>query len=298
MNIETFKNRKFGELRMTAMDGVLWMVGKDVAEGIGYTNPRKALIDHVAMEDKTTSNGIARNGTRMVLINESGLFSLIAASQMPEADQYKNWVLSEVLPSTRILGGRVVSEELRQDTVEGGDENAGVGEGNRLPVERVIECARIMANCPPENRAYAAAILRHCFPEIESIVENAKPKADTMPTITSAKIAACIAGVGQPVPADEQKPERESAEKRKERATVRFAGCRRPFDTEQFRRTVMESKLKRKNIIMRVGCAESTFEKWMKGISRPSTYYRTQLCCVLGVPAGFFDKSSEKKGEK
>lgn len=297
MNIETFKSQKFGQLRMTAMDGVLWVVGKDVAEGIGYVNPRKALIDHVASEDKITKNGIAANGMRMILINESGVFALIAASQMPGADQYKHWVLSEVLPSIRILDGRVVSEDLTLDTEEGGDEVARSSEENRIPVDRVIECARIMANCPPENRTYAAAILRYCFPEIENTVGNVEPKAHLPATLTSAQIAACVAGARDPVLVDRQKPDVESTEKRREQAAVRFAGCKRAFDTERFRKTVTKSELKRQSIIMRVGCAESTFEKWMKGISKPSTYYRTQLCCVLGVPAGFFDKPGEKKGE-
>lgn len=297
MNIETFKSQDFGNLRVITMDGVLWMVGTDVAEGIGYVSPRKALIDHVETEDKTMSKHIAKNGAKVTLINESGLFSLISASRMPGASQYKHWVLSEVLPSIRCLDGRVVSEDLESDTEEGGGEVVRSSEENGIPVDRVIECARIMANCPPENRAYAAAILRHCFPEIEDIVGNVEPKTHVPATLTSAQIAACVAGARDPVLVDRQKPDMEGAEKRREQAAVRFAGCKRAFDTERFRRTVTKSELKRQSIIMRVGCAESTFEKWMKGISKPSTYYRTQLCCVLGVPAGFFDKPGEKKGE-
>lgn len=67
MNIETFKSQDFGNLRVITMDGVLWMVGTDVAEGIGYVSPRKALIDHVETEDKTMSKHIAKNGAKVTL---------------------------------------------------------------------------------------------------------------------------------------------------------------------------------------------------------------------------------------
>lgn len=76
-----------------------WFVGKDVAEVLGYSNPQKALRDHIDEEDKTVNESFSVNGTKAILVNESGLYSLILKSQLPGARQFKRWVTSEVLPS-------------------------------------------------------------------------------------------------------------------------------------------------------------------------------------------------------
>ncbi len=103
----TFTNAEFGTVRTITIDGDPWFVGKDVATILGYTNPRKALIDHVDDEDKTTGvtirDSIGREQNPIV-INESGLYSLILGSKLPTAKRFKRWVTSEVLPSIRRHG--------------------------------------------------------------------------------------------------------------------------------------------------------------------------------------------------
>ena len=101
-----FSNAEFGNVRAMLIDGEPWFVGKDVATALGYTNPRKALKDHVDAEDKNTvtiRDGIQGN-PNMTVINESGLYSLIFGSQLDSAKQFKRWVTSEVLPSIRKTG--------------------------------------------------------------------------------------------------------------------------------------------------------------------------------------------------
>ncbi|WP_290457580.1 phage antirepressor [Faecalibaculum rodentium] len=92
-----------------------YFVGKDVAECLGYSNPRKAIIDHVDLEDKcdgvTIRDSIGREQTPM-LISESGLYSLIMSSKLPEAKRFKRWVTSEVLPSLRRNGMYAMDELL------------------------------------------------------------------------------------------------------------------------------------------------------------------------------------------
>ncbi|MCC7667883.1 hypothetical protein CRI87_12395 [Liquorilactobacillus satsumensis] len=93
-------------IRTVAIEDEPWFVGKDVAEVLGYSNTRKALIDHVDSEDKnsvTIRDGIKGNPNKSV-INESGLYSLILSSKLPEAKEFKHWVTSEVLPSIRKHG--------------------------------------------------------------------------------------------------------------------------------------------------------------------------------------------------
>lgn len=105
--LRIFENAEFGSVRSILIDSVPWFVGKDVAEILGYSNTRKALLDHIDDDDKkdgvTIRDAIGREQTP-VLINESGLYSLILRSQLPNARQFKKWVTSEVLPAIRKHG--------------------------------------------------------------------------------------------------------------------------------------------------------------------------------------------------
>ena len=113
-DLQIFSNPEFGQVRTVELDGQPWLVGKDVAEALGYKNPTKAIIAHVDEEDKRlemlpqgaeAQNGILPSGsTKTALINESGLYSLILSSKMPKAKAFKHWVTSEVLPALRKNG--------------------------------------------------------------------------------------------------------------------------------------------------------------------------------------------------
>lgn len=105
MEIKIFKNPQFGAIRTTEKDGEPWFAGKDVAIALGYSNPQKAIRDHIDSEDRTVNESFTVNGTPITLINESGLYSLILSSKLPSAKQFKHWVTSEVLPSIRKSGG-------------------------------------------------------------------------------------------------------------------------------------------------------------------------------------------------
>ena len=84
-NLEVFKNEEFGEVRTVLINNEPYFVGKDVALILGYTNPQKALRDHIDEEDKTRNESFTVNGTQGILINESGLYSLILSSKLPNA---------------------------------------------------------------------------------------------------------------------------------------------------------------------------------------------------------------------
>lgn len=110
-----FKNLvhpEFGELRTVEIDGEPWFVGKDVAEALGYSNARKAVLVHVDAEDKGVTKWDTLGGTQqMTIINESGLYSLILSSKLPSAKEFKHWVTSEVLPSIRKNGAYIRNQE-------------------------------------------------------------------------------------------------------------------------------------------------------------------------------------------
>lgn len=113
-DIVLFRHEEFGEIRTLNIDGIPWFVGKDVAVSLGYTNPAKALRDHVDSEDITVNESFTVNGTQGKLINESGLYSLILSSKLPNARAYKRWVTSEVLPSIRKHGAYLTAEALHK----------------------------------------------------------------------------------------------------------------------------------------------------------------------------------------
>lgn len=91
-------------VRAFEIDGEPYFVGKDIAEILGYSNPQKALRDHVDEEDKTLNELFTVNGTMGVLINESGLYGLVLRSQLPGAKSFKRWITGEVIPSIRKHG--------------------------------------------------------------------------------------------------------------------------------------------------------------------------------------------------
>ena len=103
--ISIFKNPTFGEVRTLTINNEPWFVGKDVAEVLGYTNPSKALADHVDADDKLNNETLLSLGQRGGwIINESGLYALIFGSKLETAKAFKRWVTSEVLPAIRKTG--------------------------------------------------------------------------------------------------------------------------------------------------------------------------------------------------
>lgn len=103
--LQIFSNEEFGQIRTVEIDGEIYFVGKDITEVLGYANASKAITDHVDEEDKLNNESLSSLGQRGGwLINESGLYSLILSSKMPNAKKFKRWVTSEVLPTLRKTG--------------------------------------------------------------------------------------------------------------------------------------------------------------------------------------------------
>lgn len=105
--VTVFNNEEFGDVRTIMIDNEPWFVGRDVANILGYSNSRQAILTHVDDEDKkdgvTVCDSIGRE-QKPVLINESGLYSLIFGSKLESAIKFKNWVKKEVLPCIRKNG--------------------------------------------------------------------------------------------------------------------------------------------------------------------------------------------------
>lgn len=115
-NLMIFNNQEFGQIRVLDQNGESLFVGKDIAEILGYKDTSDALKRHVDSEDKLTrcftDSGQSR---KMIVINESGLYSLILSSKLPNSKKFKRWVTSEVLPQIRKTGGYIPIEESLSD---------------------------------------------------------------------------------------------------------------------------------------------------------------------------------------
>lgn len=101
--LQIFNSGEFGEIRTIEIDGKPYFVGTDVAKALGYSNPRKAILDHckgVTKRDTPTSSGIQS----MSYINEGDLYRLIMKSKLPPAEKFESWVMDEVLPTIRKTG--------------------------------------------------------------------------------------------------------------------------------------------------------------------------------------------------
>ena len=145
--IQIFKHEQFGEIRtMVDKKGEPWFVGKDVAKMLGYSNTRDSLKKHVDEEDKTTV-AICDTGSKYksqaVIINESGLYSLVLSSKLPQAKEFKRWVTAEVLPQIRQTGGYIPTRNLRTGEVM--TESEMVEAANRI-VARTIARSNLPAD--------------------------------------------------------------------------------------------------------------------------------------------------------
>ncbi|WBB31445.1 phage antirepressor KilAC domain-containing protein [Parvimonas micra] len=141
----TFENMEFGKLTVMEKDGEFFFIGKEVAEKLGYANTRDALVRHVDTDDK--ADVVFHDGRQrrnMVSINESGLYSLILSSKLPQAKDFKRWVTTEVLPSIRKNGGYIKNQE-------------------NMSNEEILANAVLLAN--------------HLIAEKEKIIEELEPKA-------------------------------------------------------------------------------------------------------------------------
>ncbi len=110
--VKIFNNEEFGEVRTVIIDGEPWFVGRDVAKSLGYAKPEGAIRNNVDKDD-TLVEGVTDSLGRVqqtLIINESGLYSLIFSSQLESAKRFKKWVTSEVLPSIRKNGGYILNQ--------------------------------------------------------------------------------------------------------------------------------------------------------------------------------------------
>lgn len=114
MKLQIFNNEEFGRVRTAQIDDKPYFVAADIANALGYTNPRDAVLRHckgVVKRDTPTSSGTQQ----MSYINEGDVYRLIMRSKLPSAERFESWVMDEVLPSIRKNGGYIAGQETMTD---------------------------------------------------------------------------------------------------------------------------------------------------------------------------------------
>lgn len=155
--LQIFKNPEFGQVRTLIKDGQPWFVGKDVAEILGFSNPRDAISTHVFPEDKGVETIDTPGGRQQVtVINESGLYALVFGSRLDTAKRFKHWVTSDVLPSIRQNGGYIANQ------------------GN-------LSDAEILAK--------AVLVAQNVIAQKDKLISELKPKAEFFDAVASSKTA-------------------------------------------------------------------------------------------------------------
>lgn len=172
--LQTFSSAEFGSIRSIIIDDIPYFVGRDVASILGYANTRDALAKRVDNEDKL--NGVAicdTNGreTKPVLINESGLYSLILTSKLPSAKEFKRWVTSSVLPMIRKTGVYSAGMDLKNDDT--------VTPMRLLSPDDYLSAARLIATCKSERLNIVLALLSKGGWEIPQMVPTLSVRQDT-----------------------------------------------------------------------------------------------------------------------
>ena len=162
-DLQTFSNSEFGAIRTLNIDNAPWFVGRDVAKSLGYAKPQNAIADHVDDEDKKGAliQGTPGGSQNMVIINESGLYSLILSSKLPNAKKFKRWVTSEVLPAIRKTGAYVTTTA------------AAEAAEKTLKEEKYMRAAQYISTCPKSNLPLVLSALHEAGVDLV-LLESAK----------------------------------------------------------------------------------------------------------------------------
>lgn len=226
--LEIFKNREFGEIRTVTMDGAPWFVGKDVADILGYQNGSRDINRHVDEEDRHKIMLFDGNQDKeTIIINESGLYSLILSSKLATAKRFKHWVTSEVLPQIRRTGSyqkRLTPEEMmriqlgmvddHENRIEHLEKTMTIDYGQQQELKKVVNkrvieilggkkapaykelSKKVFAECNHDIQDYFAVNSRNNIPSLRfenalEYVEGWNPSNNTILDVRS-----CNAGMG------------------------------------------------------------------------------------------------------
>lgn len=177
-DVQVFANPDFGQIRTVLIEGEPWFVGCEIAKVLGYSNSRDAMKKHIDTEDKQVIQR-SQNATfdlqkgqnapfdlptrGLTFINESGLYSLILSSKLPEAKKFKRWVTSEILPALRKTGKYALPEAPEPPALP------DPSTVRLLTPDDYINAARILSTCKSERLPYVIPMLERAGIDLTDI---------------------------------------------------------------------------------------------------------------------------------
>lgn len=185
-NIKIFNNDEFGEIRVMLIDDDPWFVGKDIAAALGYKDTVNALKAHVDEQDKRGWRITTPSGEQQaIIINESGLYSLIFSSKLESAQRFKHWVTHEVLPSIR-KHGMYMTDNLLETAIANPDFVIGLIQNMKVEKEK-------------------SAALQMQNKQLCEKNEEMQPKADYFDDLVAWNLAVCFRGTAKELRIPERK---------------------------------------------------------------------------------------------
>ncbi len=190
-NLQVFSSEEFGEVRTIVEDDQVWFVGKDVANILGYQNGSRDINRHVDEEDRCKTMVFDGNQNKeTIIVNESGLYSLVLSSKLQTAKKFKRWIVSEVLPKYQLVPLQKNSSELQIFS------NDDFGEVRIIEEDgKILFCGSDVAkalgysNAPDALRRHCRAIVKHDTPLAGKIQKiNFIPEGDVYRLITHSKL--------------------------------------------------------------------------------------------------------------
>lgn len=178
MQLRVFNNSEFGQIRTLNINDEPWFVGKDIALVLGYSNPQKAIRTHVDEDDKGVNEMDTPGGKQnLLVINESGLYSLILSSKLPGAKKFKRWVTSEVLPTLRKHGAYMTTDVI-EETLSNPD--------------FIIQLASKLKDEQQQRKLAEEENIK-----LSKVIELQKPKVDYVDEILSCNNALLVTNIAQ-----------------------------------------------------------------------------------------------------
>lgn len=189
--LQTYSNAELGSIRSIVINDIPYFVGRDVASILGYANTRDALAKRVDSEDKLAGvaiRDIDGRETKPVLINESGLYSLILTSRLPSAKEFKRWVTSSVLPMIRKTGVYSAGIALKNDDT--------VAPMRLLSPDDYLSAARLIATCKSERLGIVLSLLSKGGWDVPQVATGAIIRPDTADIAERITRAKAKSGIG------------------------------------------------------------------------------------------------------
>lgn len=251
--LQIFNNPEFGNIRTVMIDDKPYFVGKDVATALGYTNPQKAVRDHVEEEDRGMNEMDTPSGKQnLAVINESGLYALIFGSKLESAKRFKRWVTSEVLPELRKTGSYAMP---------GATEQTATVTVTETSADMYMEASKIMAGCLEHNTPYVINILRHIIPDIGLMEE--KEGIISAPQHTEITVQT-------------EKPK-----------TKRYIKQGVPIDIQKMLTEMGNQGISVEVLAEKANVSSVTISNWIAGKHQPVLQNRINICTALGKDSNF-----------